>query len=184
MHMPTNLIVAGRRADFIADRRRADLIREATTARRPAKRPRARDRLAARLCRHRLDRALAGDRVLPMRAGLTLRARALADRAVRGALGRQLRRVVDDATRGGHVSPGVRIRPSRPAVLGARRELEALADRLQAPDQVAAQGVAQARLLLTDGTGPLYRRGGTDDLRAAVARALASLQPELLGAQR
>ena len=62
-------------------------------------------------------------------------------------------------------------------------ELEALADRLQAPDQVAAQGVAQARLLLTDGTGPLYRRGETDDLRAAVARALACLQPEF-GVQR
>ncbi len=182
MHIPTNLIADSRRADLIAECRRANLIREAAMARHTAERPRARDRLAARLCRHRLDRALAGDPVPPARAGLALRARMLADPAVRSALGRQLRRVVEDATLG-HASSGVRIRPSRPDVLGAAYELDALADRLQAPDPVATQGVAQARLLLIDGAGPLYRRGGTDDLRAAVARALASLRPEL-GVQR
>jgi hypothetical protein len=63
-------------------------------------------------------------------------------------------------------------------VLDAAGELDALGDRLLSPDPVAARGVAQVRVLLTDGTGPLYRRGATEDLRAAVTRALASLQPD------
>jgi hypothetical protein len=63
-------------------------------------------------------------------------------------------------------------------VLAAAQELDALADRLLSPDPVSAQGVAQARLLLTDGTGPLYRRGAAEDLRDALTRALACLDPE------
>jgi hypothetical protein len=164
--------------DLVAEAHRTDLMRDAVRARETAKsRPRARDRLAARWRRHRLDRTLAAEAVLPARAGLALRARALVEPAARAELARQLRRVVDDANRG-HGSPGFRIRPRRADVLAAAAELDALADRLQAADAVSPRGVAQVRLLLTDGTGPLYRRGGSEELRAAVARALAGLQPE------
>lgn len=170
MHTQTNLI---------SDAHRTDLLREAAVTRHAAPdRPRRRDRLAARWRRHRLDRALAGDAVPPPRAGLALRARMLAEPAVRGALGRQLRSVVDDA-RTGQAPSRVRIYPNRSVVLAAAQELDAIADRLLSPDPVAAQGVAQIRLLLTDGAGPLYRRGATENLRTALTRALACLQPVL-----
>jgi hypothetical protein len=169
MHTPTHLI---------AEAHRMDLIRDAAHARGTLQpRPRARDRLAARWNRYRLDRTLAGDAVPATGAGLALRARTLVEPAVRAGLSRQLRRVVDDAARG-HGSRGFRIRPRPADVLAAAAELDALADRLLAPDAVSPRGVAQARLLLTDGTGPLYHHGATEELRAAVARALACLQPE------
>jgi hypothetical protein len=165
MHTPTNLI---------ADARRADLVRDAIARHTTRDRPRRRDRLAARWRRYGLDGALAGHAVAPARAGLVLRARTLAEPAVRGALGRQLRGIVDDARRG-QAPPRVRICPNRSDVLAAAQELDALADRLLSPDPVAAQGVAQVRLLLTVGTGPLYRRGAAGDVRAALTRALACL---------
>jgi hypothetical protein len=37
------------------------------------------------------------------------------------------------------------------------------------------RGVAQVQLLLSDGCGPLYYRGATDELRARVASALRRL---------
>ena len=46
-----------------------------------------------------------------------------------------------------------------------------------APGPLAARGIAQVRLLLTDGRSPLYFGGTTEDLRTAVSRALADLQP-------
>jgi hypothetical protein len=164
--------------DLVAEARRTYLMRDAARARETAQsRPRARDRLTARWRRHRLDRTLAGEAVLPARARLALRARTLVEPGARAELARQLRRVVDDANRGERW-PGFRIRPRRADVLAAAPELDVLADRLLAPGGVSARGVAQVRLLLTDGTGPLYRRGASEELRAAVARALAGLQPE------
>ena len=60
----------------------------------------------------------------------------------------------------------------RDAVRGARRELEAAAERLGATGPVDVRGVARISGLLTDGTGPLYqasRRGRLrDELRAAL----------------
>jgi hypothetical protein len=58
-------------------------------------------------------------------------------------------------------------------VQSARGELIALADRLERPGPVRVMGVAQVRLLLGDGSGPLYcRRSGRQllaDLRTAAA---------------
>jgi hypothetical protein len=132
-----------------------------------------RDRLVARLRAGSLDRELALG-VAPDSAGpLALRARALIGPCVRRTLARQLRRIVSDA-RGNHVwLTQVPIR--KPAVLDAADELAVLADRLADPGPVDVRGVAEVALLLTDGCGPLYYRGATDELRARVASALRRL---------
>ncbi|MBV8219684.1 MAG: hypothetical protein JO325_14555 [Solirubrobacterales bacterium] len=57
---------------------------------------------------------------------------------------------------------------SRRAVLASRESLLGLAERLESPDPVNPCGVARVLVLLTDGTGPLYSRGGGDRLREAV----------------
>ncbi|MEN3283955.1 MAG: hypothetical protein V7607_5095 [Solirubrobacteraceae bacterium] len=132
-----------------------------------------RDWLMARLRADSLDRELARG-VAPETCGaLTLRARRLIGPSARAALARQLRRVVSDA-RGGHVWMS-RVPVRRPEVLDAADELDVLADRLAAPGPVDVRGVAQVQLLLTDGTGPLYFRGATEELRARVANALSRL---------
>jgi hypothetical protein len=131
------------------------------------------DWLTARLRADSLDRELARG-VAPESCGaLTLRARRLIGPSARAALARQLRRVVNDA-RGGHVWMS-RVPVRRPEVLDAADELDVLADRLAAPGPVDVRGVAQVQLLLTDGTGPLYFRGATEELRARVANALKRL---------
>jgi hypothetical protein len=60
--------------------------------------------------------------------------------------------------------------------------VEALADRVASHGVVAPRGVAAVRVLLTEGGGPLYARGGAAALRAALAGALEALEPaELSG---
>ena len=63
-----------------------------------------------------------------------------------------------------------------PAVRRSAAELEDLARRLVAPRPAAVRGIAQVRLLLTDGTGPLYSSRTGEDLAAAVRRARAALE--------
>jgi hypothetical protein len=132
-----------------------------------------RDRLIAWLRAGSLDRQLARG-VAPETGGpLTLRARALIGPSARSSLARQLRRVVSDA-RGDHVWL-TRIPVRRREVLAAADALDVLADRLAAPGPVDVRGVAQVRVLLSDGCGPLYFRGATDELHARVAQALSRL---------
>ena len=128
----------------------------------------------ARLQAHALDRELARG-VAPESCGaLTLRARTLIGPSARATLARQLRRVVSDA-RGGHVWLR-RVAVRRPAILDAADELDVLADRLAAPGPVDVRGVAEAQLLLTDGTGPLYFPAATEELRARIANTLSRLE--------
>jgi len=70
-----------------------------------------------------------------------------------------------------------RVTPNRRAVKSAADELNRLADTLDDPGPVAAQGVAQAWLLLTDGTGPLYNARSRTNLCGAAVRALGDLRP-------
>jgi hypothetical protein len=62
-------------------------------------------------------------------------------------------------------------------VTAASGELAALADTLAKPGPVAASGVAQAWILLTDGTGPLYNANSRLSLCAGAARAAKALRP-------
>jgi hypothetical protein len=61
-------------------------------------------------------------------------------------------------------------------VTAAREDLVRLADTLTQLGPVAARGAAQALLLLTDGTGPLYAMRAEANLPAAVAEAADNLR--------
>jgi hypothetical protein len=136
-----------------------------------AVRLRVRDRIAARWRSRRLDAALAAGAPTDASAALALRARRLTDLSRRRSIAAALRRVVREAL-GGAPRSYVRVIPARGQVAAARDELSRLADSLASPGPVAAHGVAQAWLLLTDGTGPLYNPSSTASLRShAVAAA-------------
>jgi hypothetical protein len=152
------------------------LLADPQSGRRVVARPaRLRERLAARWRAGSLERELA--HASPdTAAALALRARWLIGPAARATLARRLRRVLRDAHRG-PAWPAAKVRPRRRAVAAAAQEMDLLAARLLAPGPVSARGVAQVRLLLTDGCGPLYFDGSGVDLRAALARALADLEP-------
>jgi hypothetical protein len=140
-----------------------------------ARRPRLLERLEARWRRLALDRELA-EGALPETCGsLILRAHDLIGLPARRALARDIRRLLREAG-SGYPWTVTRVPMRRSAILAAADELELLAHRLVAPDPVAARGVAEVRLLLSDGGGPLYFRGASYELSAAVARARRDLE--------
>ena len=141
-----------------------------------AARPRLRDRLTARWRAMRLDSELAAGAAPGERAALAIRAEALGETRIRSVLADGIRRVLAEA-RGTRRLFLAQVPLHRRAVLAAAEQLEELAARLLAPGPLAARGIAQVRLLLTDGRSPLYFGGTTEDLRTAVSRALADLQP-------
>jgi hypothetical protein len=134
-----------------------------------------RERVTARLRANRLDTELARG-AAPTRVALALRAENLGEPRIRERLGRSVRRILEDA-RTGHPRSIARVPLQRSEVLAAARELDRIADTLLTPGPVAASGVAQVRLLLINGAGPLYTRDGPAGLRAAATRALDALQP-------
>jgi hypothetical protein len=143
-----------------------------------AERPRLRDRLVAQWLPRRLDRALA-DGVSPEASiPLALRAHRLTepDRrwSIAGALRRIIREAEEDRPRLGRMMP---VRPDPGTVRAASEELSELADTLDDPGPVAAYGVAQAWLLITDGTGPLFHPGNGPSLSARAADAARQLRP-------
>jgi hypothetical protein len=141
-----------------------------------ASRPRLRDRLVVRLRPRRLDRALARGTSPEASAALALRAQHLTEPEERGSIARGLRQIIREAPEARRPALS-RIMPSRSRVRSALEELTRLADTLEEPGPVAAGGVAQARILLTDGTGPLYNSESRTTLVAGAARALRELRP-------
>jgi hypothetical protein len=138
---------------------------------------RLRERLAARWRAGSLERELARGTAPETGAALALRAQWLIGPAARVMLARRLLALVGDARRR-NVWPGAKVRPPRQAIVAAAPDLDLIATRLLAPGPVSARGVAQVRLLLTDGCGPLYFDGSSVDLRSALARALEGLEPD------
>jgi len=109
-------------------------------------------------------------------APLALRAEALGRSRFRTMLGERIRHVLYEA-REPRRSPRARVPLHRNAVLAAAQELDELARQLLSPGPLAARGVARVRLLLVDGSSPLYFSRAEVDLRAAVAEALEDLNP-------
>ena len=72
---------------------------------------------------------------------------------------------------GGHRTAPV----CKPAVRRVRPQLAGIAGRLSAAGPVDVQGVARLRLLVADGTGPLYQPAGAEDLRNELAAVVAAL---------
>ena len=131
-------------------------------------------RLRARVWARETDRALASGISPDSSACLSVRAHQLIGCPTRSVLARAIRRLVDDA---GHplrpMSFSVPI--CRSKVSRSRHTLERLADRLMSDGPLDARGLAQIRLLLSDGAGPLYDRPTADDLEPALRRAMAAL---------
>ncbi|MGN6169726.1 MAG: hypothetical protein ACTHQQ_16375 [Solirubrobacteraceae bacterium] len=132
------------------------------------------DRLEARLRARQLDQALASGEPAESTPALALRARrltALADRRAKAATYRRvLREASEEASRS-----YMRITPRRGRVVAASAALSRLAEALAQPGPVAARGAAEASLLLTDGTGPLYNSANQASLEGYALRALADL---------
>jgi hypothetical protein len=132
------------------------------------------DRLVVRMRAGHLDRAMARGAPVESTPALALRARrltALRDRRTKAATYRRLLcEAGEDASRS-----YARITPRRRRVLAAGAAIARLADALAQPGPVAARGAAEASLLLTDGTGPLYNSGYEASLESYVLRALAHL---------
>jgi hypothetical protein len=124
--------------------------------------PAIRRRLQARFSRRRLDQDLADGRVPAGSLVHALRARQLTDSSLRREVAARLRDVVEDAGQLNEVLHPVRLRRTtvfvslrRGEVMRWREGLLGLADRLEDP-VVGAAGVARARVVLSDGAGPLY----------------------------
>src|SRR6185437_11605986 len=135
-----------------------------------------RERVRPRLWPWRLDVALARGAVPDARGDLSLRAHRLISLRTRQRLAREIRRLLHDAARPRHPLER-RLHPGAPDVMDAAPLLYDLADELSQPGPVDAQGVAQVRLLLRDGTGPLYSAPSPGYLEHHLVRALAALTP-------
>jgi hypothetical protein len=140
------------------------------------RRVRWRERLMARVRSSGLDSQLAAGVPPAISAPLSLRAQTLGQSHSRTLLAEQILHVLGEA-QGAHRTPRAQVPRRRSAILAAGPELEELAVRLLAGGPVAAHGLAQVRLLLTDGSSPLYFGGASEGLRAATARAFDALHP-------
>jgi hypothetical protein len=67
----------------------------------------------------------------------------------------------------------------RDRIVAVAAEVRDLAGHLRAPLPVAATGVAAARVLLTDATGPVYNRRDQSGLEARLRRISAILDPAM-----
>jgi hypothetical protein len=137
------------------------------------RRVRLRDRLRARVKAFALDQAIAAGASPDTDAALTLRARELISERTRSQLGTALR----EASSGDSGPSVVRVSACRQAVEEASDLIAELARRLLAPAPVEARGVAQARLLLSDATSPLFWSRRSAESRERVQQALTALEP-------
>jgi hypothetical protein len=124
-----------------------------------------------------LDRELASGISPHASEALALRARRITGYRSRANVARRLIRAVfsaEDATPGFTAAE----RAHHREVLAARTVIDALDRRLRAPDPVAPRGMAMLHVLLTRGTGPLYKPGESGALGDQLRAAAAALQPD------
>ena len=141
-----------------------------------ARRRRARLTLLAWWNAPELDRHLAAGARPQTSAAMALRAQTITGSRSRKRLAAGLTgalRTADDA--GPRISAAVR--PDRREVLATRTVLCAIERRLRAPEPVAAHGMAMLQVLLTDGTGPLYRPTEPGILGSHLRAAAVALEP-------
>ena len=130
-------------------------------------------RLRARLFAGRLDHDVE-DGVAPLPGSpLAVHLVRLTSIDEREALARSLRHALGDARdHHGPFSPRIPVHPDRLAA--CRDVIDDITLRLHAPRPVRARGMARLRLLLSDGTGPMYR-AGRGSLAAELRGVLAAL---------
>ncbi len=134
-------------------------------------------RLLARLSGQSLDRRLAIGEAPESGRLLAVRAQQLVALRGRRELARHWEPLLDAARR--PPRSGARALLSRDRILAAEADVRELAAQLRAPLPVRAAGVAAARVLLTDATGPLYNRRNGTALTAQLREITAQLDPGL-----
>jgi hypothetical protein len=144
-----------------------------------------RDRLRVRRWASRLDVDLASGTSPESTLERAVHAQHLVAPSSRRSLARSIQRVQAAA------APGVRPRLDPVPLCHDRirqvaAELETVRDRLLAGGPLPARGVAMLRLVLTNGSGPLYHRRSRDDLRSLltdIATALGDHELDDIGAR-
>jgi hypothetical protein len=147
-----------------------DVLLERGAAGLAVQRVRLRDRVRSRVLATALDRQLAAGATPEASVALALHAARVYGPTQRRLLARSLTRIASEPA-----SARVGVPVDRVAVERARDELEAVADRLSADGPVSVRGVARIRLLLADGSGPLYRAARPEQLRRELCSTLAAL---------
>lgn len=121
----------------------------------PARLPSPTLRFRVRLRRHKLDRQLATGANPNATDELRERARQLVAEESRRSIAASLRRfLVDASSRPRAFSSRVPI--ARDAICESRWDIEGIIERLDTPNYLCPQGVAQLSLLLREGTSPLF----------------------------
>jgi hypothetical protein len=140
------------------------------------------DGLLARLLGASLDASLAAGQPPESSRLLAARARDIVSlrrrRSVAGSWEHVLR-VARRARRAGSPAATRAVPVCADRVAAAEPVIRDLVNRLAAPLPVPARGVAMARVLLTNGTSPVYSRHAGVDLGDAVTAAAAQLDPAL-----
>lgn len=125
--------------------------------------------------RGRLDRILAAGHPLAESPPLAMRAQQLTEARARARLAGALYDAVQSIEQPAFARMrGPQVPVDADAVRACGAELRALAHALTDPHP-RARGVALARNLLTDGTGPLYGGGAAGDLRSRIFTARSAL---------
>jgi hypothetical protein len=136
------------------------------------------DRMLAHAFGASLDRQLAAGTEPETTPLLAARAQDIVSLPRRRALARDWEHLIKAAHRSRCTrSPAVPIQAAQ--IAAAEPAIRDLISRLTTPLPVAAQGVAMASVLLTDATGPVYRRRGPVTLDTAIAAVIAQLDPAL-----
>jgi hypothetical protein len=129
-------------------------------------------RLLARVRAASLDRRLAAGADSSRSALLAARAAQLGRRRTRLALARDIEAVVLACE--GHVSR-FGVLPARVAIRANRAALLDLATTLRDPQAVYVRGIAAARVMLSDGSGPVYTDRHGEPLAAELRWVLGNL---------
>ena len=140
-----------------------------------AHRARATDRLLARMFGASLDRRLAAGQAPESGRLLAVRAQQIVTLRHRRQLAGNWERLLAVATDGPPNRPRALL--CRGRIVAAAAEVGELAGHLRAPLPVAATGVAAARVLLTDATGPVYNRRDHTGLDTRLRAISALLDP-------
>ena len=138
-----------------------------------APRPPFSARVMARVFAGKFDRMLAVGVSAPAGSAIAVHAARLTTVDEREAIAHALRRSLDDA-RNRDAAVSSRVPLNVPNITAAEDRIDQVTLRLHSPQPVTARGMARLRVLLADGTGPMYRYG-RGDLEGRLGAALAAL---------